>query len=85
MINARPETVDTKPTFKTALKWRRCLILADEFYEWKAEKGQNQPVFLTLPNGLPFALAGLRENWDNREKEPTPLRSCTILTIDALI
>lgn len=59
IINARSETVATKPTFKTALKWRRCLILADGFYEWKGEKGQKQPMFLTLPNGLPFAFAGL--------------------------
>ena len=83
MINARSETVATKPSFKTALKWRRCLILADGFFEWKGEKGQKQPMFLTLPNGLSFAFAGLWENWDNRGKEPTPYRSCTILTREA--
>ncbi len=83
MINARSESVVTKPSFKTAFKWRRCLILADGFYEWKGEKGQKQPMFLTLPDGRPFAFAGLWESWDDRGKEPTPFRSATILTREA--
>ncbi len=83
MINARSETVTTKPSFRTAFKCRRCLILADGFYEWKGNKGQKQPMFLTLPNGRPFAFAGLWEDWDNKGKEPTPYRSCTILTREA--
>jgi len=83
MINARSETVATKPSFRTAFKWRRCLILADGFYEWKGEKGSKQPMFLTLPDGRPFAFAGLWEAWDNRGKEPTAYRSCSILTRDA--
>jgi putative SOS response-associated peptidase YedK len=80
MINARSETVDTRPSFKTAFKWRRCLILADGYFEWKGEKGRKQPMFITLPDGRPFAFAGLWETWDDRGKEPTPYRSCTILT-----
>ncbi|MDB4303655.1 SOS response-associated peptidase [Desulfosarcina sp.] len=83
MINARSESVATKPSFRTAFKWRRCLILADGFYEWKGEKGHKQPMFLTLPEGNPFAFAGLWEVWDDRGKEPTPYRSCTILTREA--
>ncbi len=83
MINARSETVETKPSFRTAFKKRRCLILADGFYEWKGEKGQKQPMFLTLPKGKPFAFAGLWEIWDNKGKEPIPLKSCTILTREA--
>jgi putative SOS response-associated peptidase YedK len=82
MINARSETVATKPSFRTAFKKRRCLIIADGFYEWKGKKGQKQPIFLTLPNGNPFAFAGLWEIWDNKGKEP-PHRSCTILTREA--
>jgi len=82
MINARSETVATKPSFRTAFKKRRCLIIADGFYEWKGKKGQKQPIFLTLPNGNPFAFAGLWEVWDNKGKEP-PHRSCTILTREA--
>jgi putative SOS response-associated peptidase YedK len=80
MINARSETVATKPSFRMAFKWRRCLILADGFYEWKGDKGNKQPMFLTLPDGRPFAFAGLWETWDNRGKEPTPFRSTSILT-----
>jgi len=83
MINARSETVDTKPSFKTAFKWRRCLILADGFYEWKGEKGQKQPILLTLPNGRPFAFAGLWETWDDKGKQAIPYRSGTILTREA--
>jgi putative SOS response-associated peptidase YedK len=80
MINARSETVATKPSFRNAFKKRRCLILADGFYEWKPEKGHKQPMFLTLPDGHPFAFAGLWEVWDNAGKATTQYRSCTILT-----
>jgi putative SOS response-associated peptidase YedK len=83
MINARSETVATKPSFRMAFKWRRCLILADGFYEWMGEKGNKQPMYLTLPDGRPFAFAGLWEDWDNRGKEPTAYRSCSILTREA--
>ncbi len=80
MINARSETVASKPSFRNAFKKRRCLVLADGFYEWKGVKGNKQPMFLTLPDESPFAFAGLWEVWD---KEPTPYKSCTILTREA--
>jgi putative SOS response-associated peptidase YedK len=83
MINARSETADSKPSFRTAFRKRRCLVLADGFYEWKGKKGQKQPFFLTLPDGNPFAFAGLWETWDNKGKEKIPYRSCTILTKEA--
>jgi len=83
MINARSETVATKPSFRTAFKWRRCLLPADGFFEWKTEKGDRQPFFLTLPDGGPFAFAGRGETWDDRGKEPNPYRSCSILTREA--
>ena len=83
MINARSETVASKPSFRTAFKKRRCLILADGFYEWKGEKGHKEPMFLTLPDGSPFAFAGLWEIWDDNGREETPYRSCTILTREA--
>ena len=83
MINARSETVATKPSFRTAFKNRRCLILADGFYEWVGKAGRKQPMFLTLPNGQPFAFAGLWETWDNQGKEQIPYRSATILTREA--
>lgn len=83
MINARSETAAAKPSFRTALQWRRCLILADGFYEWKRVKPHRQPMFLTLPDGRPMAFAGLWESWDNRGKAAQPYRSCTILTTAA--
>lgn len=83
MVNARSETAATKPSFRSAFKKRRCLILADGFYEWKGDKGNKQPMFLTLPDGNPFAFAGLWEIWDNKGKDPIPYRSCTILTTEA--
>lgn len=83
MINARSETVATKPSFRSAFKKRRCLILADGFYEWMGKKGHKQPVFLTLPDDKPFAFAGLWEVWDNKGENAKPHHSCTILTREA--
>ena len=83
MINARSETAATKPSFRSAFKKRRCLILADGFFEWKGDKGNKQPMFLTLIDAKPFAFAGLWETWDDNGKEPVAYRSCTILTREA--
>lgn len=83
MINARSETVDSKPSFRNAFKKRRCLIPADGFYEWKGTKGNKQPVYITLPDGEPLGFAGLWEIWDNKGKAAEPLFTCTILTTDA--
>lgn len=83
IINARSETAAAKPSFRTAFKKRRCLILADGFYEWQGEPGHKQPMFITLPDSSPFAFAGLWEIWDNKGEEETPYRSATILTREA--
>jgi putative SOS response-associated peptidase YedK len=85
LINARAETVSQKPSYRAAFKRRRCLILADGFYEWHGEKGHKQPWYLTLPEDQPFAFAGLWETW-NDKKTPSPkseYRSCTIITTEA--
>jgi putative SOS response-associated peptidase YedK len=83
LINARSETLSTKPSFKTAFRRRRCLIPADGFYEWKTvtETGKKQPYFFTLPNENPFAFAGLWEIWTGND-EPAH-QSCTIITTEA--
>ena len=83
MINARSETVDSKPSFRNAFKKRRCLIPADGFYEWKGTKGAKQPVYITLPDGEPFGFAGLWEIWDDKGKADEPLYTCTIITTEA--
>ncbi len=83
MINARSESIAAKPSFRNAFKKRRCLILADGFYEWKGEKGRKQPMFFTLPNHKPFAFAGLWETWNKKDDQDSIYKSCTIITTQA--
>lgn len=75
LINARLETLTEKPTFSRLVDERRCLIIADGFYEWKKEGARKYPVYITLQDGAPFAFAGL---WDQ-----TTALSCTIITQEA--
>jgi putative SOS response-associated peptidase YedK len=85
MINARVETVASKPSFRNAFKKRRCLIPAGGFYEWKGEKGQKQPYYITIPSGEPFAFAGLWESWTDKEGDDDSVyKSCTIITTSAV-
>lgn len=81
MINARSETVAEKPAFRAAFTRRRCLVIADGFYEWQRTNGQKQPFFFRLQDGKPFAFAGLWERW--KSSEGTLIESCTILTTEA--
>ncbi len=83
MINARAETLAEKPSFRTAYRRRRCLVLADGWYEWKPEGGAKQPYFIHAANGEPFAMAGLWESWVETAGEP-PLESCAIVTTEAV-
>ncbi len=83
LINARSETIDKKPSFRVAFKKRRCLIPADGFYEWQGEKGNKQPIYLSLPGQEPFAFAGLWERWTPKEADSEEYRSCTIITTAA--
>ncbi|MFD2656529.1 SOS response-associated peptidase [Gracilibacillus thailandensis] len=77
MINARSETVDEKPSFKRLLSRRRCLIVADSFYEWKREENEKQPYRITVNDGQLFTFAGLWDRWSSGDQE---IVSCTILT-----
>jgi putative SOS response-associated peptidase YedK len=77
-INARVETVDTKPAFRSAFKKRRCLVMADGFYEWR--RTDKQPHFISLKSGEQMAFAGLWEFWKSPEG---PIESCTICTTEA--
>ncbi len=78
MINARAETVATKPAFRRAFRERRCLILADGFYEWQRQDHRKQPYYIRIREGRPFAFAGLWERWVPLDGQP--LDSCTIIT-----
>jgi len=81
LINARAETVASKPSFRDAFRKRRCLIPADGFYEWKATGDKTkQPYFITRGDARPFAFAGLWEHWKQNE---SAIDSCTIITTDA--
>ena len=80
MINARSETVATKPAFRDALRRRRCLVLADGFYEWQRQGSAKQPYYIRLKDQAPFAFAGLWDRWD---KLGTLIESCTIITTTA--
>ncbi len=82
MINARAETVAEKPSFRAAYSRRRCVILADGFYEWRREGDAKMPYFISLASGEPFALAGLWENWHDRESDES-IQSTTLLTTAA--
>lgn len=80
-INARAETIGAKPTFRSALSKRRCLVLADGFYEWARTGGEKQPYYIRFKGGSPLAFAGLWERWDGGEGGP--LETFTVVTIEA--
>lgn len=82
MINARAETVAEKPAFRAAYRKRRCLVLADGFYEWKKETAGKTPYLISLASGQPFALAGLWEHWEAKGSDDV-IDSATIVTTDA--
>ena len=79
MINARSETVAEKPAYRASFKRRRCLVVADGFYEWKPTGGPKQPYYFHLEAGGPFAIAGLWDSWD-KDEDSGPTRTFTILT-----
>ena len=84
MINARMETVVSKPALSSALKQRRYLIPANGFYEWKGKSGEKEPYYFSLPSMKPFAFASLWEDWEDKNAPSTePYRSCTIITTSA--
>jgi putative SOS response-associated peptidase YedK len=80
LINARAETLAQKPSFRSAYRRRRCLILADGFYEWQKRPGSNFkiPHYIRLKSGKPFASAGLWEQWFS--PDGSEIKSCTIIT-----
>lgn len=87
MINARAETVAEKPSFRNSFKNKRCLILANGFYEWRKSGGQSIPFYFQLKGGEPFAFAGLWDDWENKGVSSMPglpgLTTCTLITTSA--
>jgi putative SOS response-associated peptidase YedK len=82
LINARSETLAEKPSFRGSYKYKRCLILADGFYEWKKQPGTKTkiPHFIHMKDRQPFAFAGLWDEWNS--PDGSQIRSCTIITIE---
>ncbi len=82
MINARAETVAEKPSFRAAYSRRRCIVLADGFYEWRRDGDVKTPYFISLASGGPFALGGLWENWHDRESDES-VQTTALITTEA--
>lgn len=80
LINARPETVTEKPSFREAFSRRRCLVPLDGFYEWARRGDRKRPFYFHMRDGEPFAVAGLWESW---EGGGGPLETVTLLTTEA--
>lgn len=82
LINARGETVAEKPSFRGAFKYKRCLILADGFYEWKANPGTKTktPYFIHMKDRKPFVFAGLWDSWES--PDGSSVKTCTIITTE---
>jgi putative SOS response-associated peptidase YedK len=80
LINARAETVAEKPSFRSAFKHSRCLIIASGFYEWQQQEGGKQPFLIQQTDNLPFAFAGLWSSW---HRDGETINSCTIITTEA--
>ena len=82
LINARGETLAEKPTFRGGLKYKRCLILADGFYEWKSAGASKTktPYFIHMKDRKPFAFAGLWDSWNS--PDGSLIKTCTIITTE---
>jgi len=78
LINARSETIAEKPSFRQAIKYRRCLIPASGFYEWRREGEKKTPLYIRLNDGAPMVFAGIWESWKGPDGKTTD--SCSILT-----
>jgi putative SOS response-associated peptidase YedK len=82
MINARAETVAEKPSYRAAFKHRRCVVLADGFYEWHRDGDVKIPHFISLLSGEPFGLAALWESWTDKDSGES-LNTTTLITTAA--
>ncbi len=85
MINARSETVTTKAAFRGAVRYFRCLLPADGWYEWKRDTSPKQPFFMTPGDGASLGMAGIWATWrDPAQEDPAPMVTCSVLTTEAV-
>ncbi len=80
MINARSETVDEKPAFRGPIRYHRCLIPANGFYEWSREGSEKVPFYIHRKDREPLAFAGIWDTWKSTDQV---IESCSILTTDS--
>jgi len=80
LINARAETVAEKPSFRRSFRQRRCLVLADGYYEWQNEGRGKLPYYIRMNDGRPFAFAGIWDHWTDGEGQT--IESCAMLTTE---
>ena len=80
MINARAETIHEKPSFRSAFRSRRCLLVADGFFEWIREGKVKRPFYITMADDQPFCMAGIWERWT---KGTEVIESTAIVTTSA--
>ena len=80
IINARVETIESKPSFSDSFKTRRCLIFADGFYEWERHGKISQPYYFQMKDGAPFTFAGV---WDRWKQNGRTMDTCAIITTTA--
>jgi len=80
MINVRADSLTKKPAWSTLLRTRRCLVLADGYFEWKVEGKGKVPYYFKLSDGRAFGLAGLWDRWD---RSGAPIGTCTVITTAA--
>jgi len=84
LINARAESLASRPAFARALRQRRCAVLADGFYDWSGEGAPRQPYLVARRDAAPFAFAGLWDRWIERtDGAETPVDTFTIVTTAA--
>jgi putative SOS response-associated peptidase YedK len=81
-LNARADTIFERPAFRNSVMSKRCLVLADGFFEWRHENKQTFPYFIRLKNQAPFALAGIWDNWTNPETH-LEVKSFSLITTEA--
>ena len=80
MINARSESIGEKPSFRPSLIDKRCIVLADGYYEWQVHGKAKVPFMVTMLDGSPFAFAGLWEQWNGTSSGP--IETCSTITTD---
>lgn len=82
LINARSETIASKPSFADSFRQRRCLAVADGFYEWQVDGSRKRPFWIHLPGGRPFGIAAIWDRWSTASDQRT-LESCALVTTAA--